>query len=177
MEPRGGDWIQTYTGRQFWPCDPRVDDVDVLDIAHALSNQCRFGGHSRMFYSVAEHCVRVSYVCDLGDALVGLLHDAAEAYIIDVPRPLKRNLLGYKEIEAAIWVVIAEKFGVMRAIPASVSRADEILLATEARDLMTRPPNAWAPMPNPLPQRIEPWTSALAKTEFLARFRELNSDC
>src|SRR5690242_11754504 len=90
-QPRRGDWMQTYTGRRFWPLDPRVDDIDIGDIAHHLSLVCRFAGACREFYSVAQHCVGVSYVCDPKDALWGLLHDAAEAYVGDMVRPLKRS--------------------------------------------------------------------------------------
>ena len=172
-EKRRGDWLQTFTGRQFWPLDPRPEEVDILDIAHALSQQCRFAGHTRVFYSVAEHCVRVSLACDPKDALAGLLHDAAEAYVVDVPRPLKRHLPDYRAIEAVVHHAIATRFWTPDVLPVSVQHADNVLLATEARDLMSRPTNAWAPMPLPLDEWISPWSSALAKERFLARFADL----
>src|SRR5271165_7548492 len=87
---RKGDWIQTYTGRVMYPLDPRPEEINIIDIAHALSNLCRFTGHVRTFYSVAEHSVRVSQHCDPKDALWGLLHDASEAYLADMSRPMKR---------------------------------------------------------------------------------------
>ena len=170
---RRGDWLQTFTGRQFWPLDPEAEDVDLEDIAHALAHLCRFGGHTRVFYSVAEHCVRVSLACDSDDALAGLLHDAAEAYIVDVPRPLKRHLIGYKDAEAAVHAVIAARFNIGASMPASVEAADLALLSTEARDLMARPPNAWSPMPPPLPAPIVPWGILEARSAFLQRFAEL----
>ena len=174
MAERSGDWIQTFTGRQFWPLDPRAAEVDITDIAHALSMLCRFGGHTREFYSVAEHCVRVSLACDSTDALAGLLHDAAEAYVVDVPRPLKRHLLGYREIESGVHYAVCERFNIDPGMPASVFNADQVLLATEARDLMSRPPNAWAPMPDPLPDRIlDPLPPYRAKDWFMQRFRAL----
>ena len=88
-------WIQTYTGRKFHPLRPRVAEVDVRDIAHALSLKCRFGGHCRVFYSVAEHSVRVSRVLEAKGrelAVWGLMHDAGEAYLPDVGRPVKSFL-------------------------------------------------------------------------------------
>ena len=107
-----GNWIQTFTGGRFYPTDPQVDDVKIRDIAHALSNQCRFAGHTRKFYSIAQHCYLVSQVCDPADALDGLLHDAAEAYMCDMPRPIKYSpgLEGFKELEKKIEAVIQKRF-------------------------------------------------------------------
>src|SRR4051812_6540197 len=86
-----GDWMQTISGKAFFPLDPRPADVDIQDIAHALAFQCRFGGHVKEFYSVAEHSVRVSLICAHEDAKWGLLHDATEAYLSDIVRPVKRD--------------------------------------------------------------------------------------
>src|ERR1017187_10636100 len=83
MAPHGS--ITTFSGIHFWPLLPNPADIRIEDIAHALSNQCRFAGHAREFYSVAEHSVRVSQLCPPEDALWGLLHDASEAYLTDVP--------------------------------------------------------------------------------------------
>jgi hypothetical protein len=99
---RVGDWIQTYSGRQFWPLDPRVEDVHLEDIAHALSNVCRYTGHVREFYSVAEHSVHVSWSCEPEDALWGLLHDASEAYLADMARPVKQNMPVYVAAERLV---------------------------------------------------------------------------
>jgi uncharacterized protein len=161
-----GDWIQTYTGRRVYPLDPSPEDIDIADIAHALSNVCRFTGHVREFYSVAQHSVIVSECVPAPFALLGLMHDAPEAYIGDISRPLKKSLaalddagpssgrLGtYEPIrfaEGRLMDAIAARFGFG---PPSVGQegyerrefdeawqrvgaADVLLLATEARDLM-----------------------------------------
>ena len=176
---RRGDWMQTYTQRQFWPLDPRPEEIDVLDIAHALSHLCRFAGHVTRFYSVADHCVRVSRLAAPDDralALAGLLHDATEAYVVDVPRPLKRFLPGYAEIEARVARCVEVRFGLEIGIldhPA-VKGWDEVLLATEARDLMGgESAGKWHLRAQPLPQRIAPMPSELARAAFLERFEEL----
>ena len=113
---RTGDWIQTYQGTQMYPLDPLAVEIDIRDIAHALSNLCRFNGHVKKFYSVAEHCCHVS---DLFDSkylrLVGLLHDASEAYLCDMPRPIKRSdgfATLYLEAEEKLMQVIATKFDI-----------------------------------------------------------------
>lgn len=173
---RNGDWIQTYTGRQFWPIDPRVEDVTIEDIAHALSHQCRYSGHTEKFYSVAEHCVRVSICVPVEFALWGLLHDATEAYLIDLPRPLKRyEPIGepYRDAEARLQKVICAAFGLTYPEPREVAIADNILLFTEKRDLMKPEPSAWAEYAKPLDEIITPWTSSKAREKFLSRFDEL----
>lgn len=171
---RIGDWMQTANGRQFWPLDPRPDEVHLDDIAHALSMMCRFNSHCSEFYSVAEHSVRVSRILPYDLALVGLMHDAAEAYVVDVPRPLKRSLVGYKAIEEAVERAIATRYGLPFPWHPAVKCADEVLLATEARDLiagecLTR----WGRMATPLEERIEPWSPDKARAMFHARFCEL----
>ena len=188
-EQRKGDWQQTFTGRQFWPCDPRPEDVCIEDIAHALSMQCRFAGHCRTFYSVAEHSVRVAWEVERHElatngryglslyvlTLAALLHDASEAYCVDVPRPLKPYLTGYKEIEHGVMLAIEEWAGIgtngrysVCADPA-IKRADEMILATEARDLMkiTRP---WHLKAEPLSAVITPWSQSIAEREFLREY-------
>lgn len=176
--PRNGDWIQTYTGRQFWPLDPRADEVDIQDIAHALSNLCRFTGHCAWFYSVAQHSVLVSRACDPADALAGLLHDAAEAYVADLPRPIKRQpgMEAYRDAEALVHGAIGERFGVAVLMPPSVVAADEAVLATEGRDLMKRIGATWNLRAAPLPGTIAPWSSLVARHQFLRRFHCLRRD-
>lgn len=137
-------WIQTYTGRQFWPLKPSVGDVAIEDIAHALSLKCRFSGHCRKFYSVAEHSLFVSYHVPAKDALWGLLHDAAEAYLPDVARPIKADLTGFQEIEDRLLQVIAEWAGLTWPMPVSVADADVRLLATERLQLMGPSPAPWS---------------------------------
>lgn len=138
MSERKGDWICTYTGIKFWPLDPRPEDVCIEDIAHSLSLQCRFAGHTRWFYSVGDHSLRVSDLC-LDDPLWGLLHDAPEAYLVDLPRPIKRHsLLGaeYMKIERGIMAAIAMRFRLRGDIPKEVHEADDLILAWEKRDLV-----------------------------------------
>lgn len=166
-----GPWQQTATGLKFHPLDPRPEEVVIEDIAHALAMQCRFGGHCMRHYSVAEHCLYVGWrvgllawprnaerelfaLRELPLAVVkqlarlmlaGVLHDASEAYVVDVPRPVKVALNGYAEIEARVMRAITERFGLEAGafeLPI-VKRADEELLTTEARDLMTTPPEPW----------------------------------
>ena len=141
---RGKHWIQTASGRQFWPLDPRPEDLDLGDIAHALSNLCRFGGHCREFYSVAQHSIHVS--CEVQPRALkaaGLMHDATEAYLIDLPRPIKDALPEYRVAEDRLWRVIAKRYGLPEVLPEEVKEADERMLATEQRDLMAAPPREW----------------------------------
>jgi hypothetical protein len=188
-QDRKGDWMQTYTGKVFWPMDPRSGDVCIEDIAHALSMQCRFAGHVREFYSVAEHSVRVSRLVERWTHsplawITALLHDASEAYLVDVPRPVKPFLKGYSEAERAVQSCIhvafsldlidTPKWGSWRDIDKVIKQADNVLLATEARDLMVwPPPRDWHLSEKPLEGVIEPWSQEDAELRFLARFRAL----
>ena len=169
------DWIATYTGGVFFPLAPRVEDVRIRDIAHALSMLCRFAGHTRGFYSVAQHSVLVSRLCSQQDALWGLLHDASEAYLSDIVSPLKRasGMGGYRVIEQRVQLVIAQAFNLPPAEPSSVKAADQALLRIEQRDLVTMP-DGWDVHVPPHHKRIEPWTHAESEAQFLARFLELS---
>lgn len=89
---RKGDWMQTYTGRKFWPLNPRAEEVYIEDIAHSLALSCRFNGHCKVFYSIAQHSVLVSQIVKPTQQLIALLHDSAEAYLGDIIRPIKRFL-------------------------------------------------------------------------------------
>jgi hypothetical protein len=151
--------MQTYSGGQFWPLEPRVEDVHITDIAHAIGKLCRFSGHLKCFYSVAEHSIRVSRFVPAEYALWGLLHDAAEAFISDIPRPVKRNIgptIG--EVEERILRVVAARFGLPWPMSACVVYADNVLLSTEARDLFVGGPVVgWTEALGcqPLPEKIE----------------------
>jgi len=168
------DWIQTYTGRKFFPLAPRAADIDIRDIAHALSLNCRFNGHCRKFYSVAEHSVRVSRALPREHALWGLLHDAGEAYLTDVPRPVKGQMRQFVDIEDRLLEVIVRHFGLSFPMPEPVRHFDEALLATEGRDLMAPPPEPWKLDAAPLAERIDPWIAEEAERVFLERFDELS---
>ncbi|MBF0460424.1 MAG: phosphohydrolase [Magnetococcales bacterium] len=173
-QPRTGAWIQTFTGRQFWPMDARPAEVDIRDIAHSLAMLCRFNGHCRRFYSVAEHAVHVSRVVAAEHARWGLLHDAAEAYISDLPQPIKQELPQFRACEERLLQVIAQRFGLSAALPAAVKQADWQLLATEKAALMEQEPAPWSDLPEPLDVGlIQAWPPEQAEREFLARFAVL----
>ncbi len=172
-------YIQTVTGKRFNPFAPRAEDIDVRDIAGALGHHCRFGGHCRVFYSVAQHSCLVA---DLAEARAGdeetiqwaLLHDASEAYLGDLPHPLKHHTeLGrlYREVEAGLQDAICARFGLPAAPPPLVKELDRALLAAERRALMA---DAWdwpeLAGVEPIEILIEPWYPDRAVGEFLRRY-------
>lgn len=167
------DWITTYSGHPFFPLEPDPSHVRIADIAHALANLCRFAGHTRRFYSVAQHSVIVSGLCDQKDAMWGLLHDASEAYLCDITRPVKHQagLAGYRLIEAGVQAAICTKFGLSIEEPPIVKAADTLVLRTEQRDLMAMP-DGWLPRET-LPYTIRPQTPSEAERAFKLRFFEL----
>lgn len=131
-------WIATYRGRRFDLLDPRPEMIHIEDIAHALAMTCRFGGHSRDFYSVAQHSVAVAERCCPEHYMHGLLHDASEAYYGDVVRPLKALCGDYHLHEKRAQVVIYQKFGLDPNLTCScVKAADEVCLATEGAQLVS----------------------------------------
>ena len=174
-------YITTFSGLKFYPLAPKAESVCLSDIAHHLSNLCRFTGAVREFYSVAQHCVHVSLVCDPAEALEGLLHDSPEAYIADLSRPLKHSpeLKKYRIVEKEIEAVIAEKFNIRAGKLPSVEVADKRMLLTEMRDMMPAGPGGVFGMAeeyvgfDPYPWTIFPWSPREAETRFLARFTEL----
>lgn len=173
-EIRKGDWIQTFTGKAMWPMDPRADEIDIADIAHALSMMCRFNGMCTRFYSVAEHCVHVANAAPHDLKLTALLHDASEAYLADIVRPVKRWLPQYKKIETQLDKEIAYKFGLTYPWPAEVTRLDNGILADEMRQVMATPPRDWNLVePAGIGARIECWSWQYAGWEFLRVFHDL----
>lgn len=170
----GGHWITTYTGKQFHFLAPQPDEIDIIDIAHHLSLVCRFVGACREFYSVAEHSIRVAEIVPDEYKLHALLHDASEAYMPDLPRPEKAELPEFKRMEINILAAVGDKFlpeGWHKKDSKIIKQADNILLATEARDLMDNT-NDWAELPKPLIETIHPLSSAEAMALFSARFSE-----
>lgn len=174
---RRGDWMQTFTGRQFWPLDPRPEEICIEDIAHSLAMQCRYAGHSIRFYSVAEHCVHIArraLSTGNGNALWGLLHDASEAYLIDVPRPLKPFLPGYKAIEAQVQMNVCIAFGLPIEMPEEIRQLDGDILRDESFQNMTTPPVAWDfPTHRSLGISLNYWSPELAEMHFLDTFKAL----
>jgi 5'-deoxynucleotidase YfbR-like HD superfamily hydrolase len=172
--------VQLYSGAIIDPLDPDPELFDIRDIAHALSLQCRFSGHVRQHYSVADHSIRVARLVPVEDALEGLMHDASEYLLIDVPSPLKMDLFGeqYRDFEDRICTALAERFSLHYPWPASVHEADKRLLATEVRDLMPRTRTEqerelWEPWigdVRPLNTMILPRTPAQAEMLFLSSF-------
>lgn len=202
---RKGDWMQTASGRQYWPLDPRPDDVDVEDIAHHLGMLCRYCGACRRFYSVAEHSVGVLHVvtehlrrqvlAQLFDPLQvtrvrkhALMHDAPEAYCHDLIRPIKRCVQGYDEVEAANADAIALRYGlglVGKLASAIIKDADNAMLLAEQGALMAPAPAKWAAIDVPpqmltdariwLLERGGGWTPDYAKAQFLRAWSDLSS--
>lgn len=160
---RRGDWMATFTGQRYYPGDPRPEDVRVEDIAHGLAKTCRFGGQCAGFYSVAEHSVLVSYVVPPEHAWQALFHDAPEAYLCDVPRPLK-HLLGaaYADLEELSWLAICDALDIDPEMHPSVKAADLAVLMTEKAQLFDPEGPQWSVGVDPADVRIRclPWSEA-----------------
>lgn len=140
-------WILTHSGIQFDLENPTPEMVNIQDIAKALSQMCRFNGHCDRFYSVAEHSLRVAEKVPKHLQLQALLHDAAEAYIPDVTRPLKRMLPLFKQTERKIMQAIGAKFNMSLPICDDVTKADMRMLKTEKKILFSEEAaqHAWDP--------------------------------
>jgi hypothetical protein len=177
-----GPYIQTVSGRRFNPLDPDPGEVDIGDIARALSHQCRFGGNYRIYYSVGQHsCAVADLIAERGGdveaQLWALLHDASEAYLVDLPHPLKhRSELGrlYAEAEDRLQAAICERFGLPVEPPALLKEVDRALLATERR-AVAQVAWDWPELDGvePLELEIDPWLPDRARDEFLARYQRL----
>lgn len=172
-------FIMTFSGQRFYFGDhaAMVKSINIEDIAHALSQLCRFTGHSKFFYSVAEHSVHVSRLVPEEYALAALLHDATEAYCADLSSPLKSLVPAYKRLEAGVWKAVAETFDLPERLPAEVKLADLQMLKVESEQVFLfklRPDTFNAAVS--LPARgleLEYWTPWDAKGRFLERFRDL----
>jgi hypothetical protein len=168
---RKGDWMQTYSGRQFWPLDPRPEDIHIEDIAAALSKMCRYSGHCLQFYSVAEHCVHAANAAPRGMALTALLHDASEAYLCDIIRPIKSSLTNYLDIERRLEGVIAARFNTHFPMPEEVRKIDQALLHVEMLQIMAPPPAPWHAITEPpLDIELQCWEPNFAKAMFMDTF-------
>lgn len=172
--PRFAPTILLRGGSYFDFSDPFASAFTIHDVAHALANICRFTGHCRRFYSVAEHSVHVSRIVPAADALGGLLHDAPEAFVGDVAKPLKQLLPEYREIEARVEAAVFARFGLTGALPEAVKLADRAMLATEQAQAM-RNGDAWCGTggADAAPVTLQFWPPDLAREVFLRRFEEL----
>ena len=182
-DPSG--WVQTFTGRAFTPLNPQAEDLCIEDIAHALSLQCRFTGHCKRFYSVAEHSVRVMWQieqhhpADASLARVALMHDATEAYLIDLARPVKRDprMRVFTETEASIEVVIKERFNLycLASKHPTINDADFRMCNAERLELMGPEPYSWGPLPDATGIYMGTcgWAPSLAENLFLNAARRL----
>jgi uncharacterized protein len=181
--PAPGPYLQTVSGRWVNPFDPDPAQLDAGDIARALANQCRFGGHSRVFYSVAQHSVIVSRLVedrggDVEDVFAALMHDATEAYLGDMPHPLKhRSPLGaaFKEAEDHLEQAIRHRFAIKPDVP-GIKQADRGLLATERRAFSAETWH-WPELDGvePVDLQLTAWSPDKAADEFAKRYAELEA--
>jgi len=157
------DSIRTSTGRyvDFSNLSPHV--IDIEDIAHSLSMQCRFGGHLPKFYSVAQHSVECSWRVSDENALEALLHDASEAYMLDMPKPLKNLLPDYEKIEDELMSIIAAKYKFNHPLVKEIKTVDAEMLQLEFDSIMLGG------------DKFACWGQALAKKTFLDRYNEIIS--
>lgn len=139
-------WICTHTGGRFDIFDPKPEAVRIEDIAHALAMNCRYNGHTDHFFSVAEHCIVASMFCDPEFALEVLLHDAAEAYLSDIPKPIKMRWPEFSAHEDVVLRVIFEGLGVTWPdldVHAHIKYVDLRMLATEKPQVLPRAQDDW----------------------------------
>ena len=176
------------SGKVFSFLNPKAEQIDLDDIATGLSHICRYTGQINEFYSVAEHCVRVSNACDV-DCISALMHDAAEVYIGDIITPFKKILftedpgvtfIPVKELEILILSVIGRAFNINIVLSDYINLLDRRMFATEVRDLMPEEAknnfSSWTQDLVPFTETIHPWSSEKARARFLSRFYDLIGD-
>lgn len=178
------EYMATHSGRPFYPLNPECNEIWIPDIAHALSRSGRFNGHTRVFYSIAQHSVHVAeLVEELGgtrdEQLAGLMHDAAEAYVGDVITQVKKLIPAFVALEDRHLKHILGICGLGGSLPEIVKQADEMMLVAEAQDLFSVEAfsKLFAPI---LPVRdhrcpgVVPWASSTAEVRWLQKFGELH---
>jgi hypothetical protein len=173
-------WVETHKGLRAELPDLPAAMVDIYDIAHSLANQCRYNGHCARYYSVAQHSVLAADLLKpdgARPAMLGLLHDAAEAYIGDVTRPVKALLPDVRRIEQAVQRRILSAMEIDDPTEAESDRvqwADEVLLATEAMRLMPSAGRDWALSHEPRPELlVDCWSPPVAQRRFLGTYFSL----
>ena len=177
-----GDWLETYTGARFHFLDPHNDEIRIEDVAHALSMCCRYGGHTKSFYSVAEHSLLIAeYVGWLGygpsTVLTALLHDASETYTGDMARPLKMILSDFRAVEDRIERALARKFGTIYPPPVIIKECDRRIIRDERAQCMSESGNAWGSFDDlqPLGVTIEFLQPSDAERLFLGTYQSLTT--
>lgn len=169
-------WIETYSGLQFDFLNPTFDSICIVDIAHHLSNTCRFSGATSQFYSVAQHSIIMANMAkkhrlDDKTILQCLLHDAAETYMGDLSTPLKGMFPMFKAIENGILKLIFEKYHVPYPLFPICKQFDTIMLVTERLHLMPDTKNDWGVDEQPIKSiKIPPMTPREAESKFLSMF-------
>jgi 5'-nucleotidase len=178
-------WFTTCSGLKFYPTAPKASEVKIRDIAHALALVCRFGGHVKEPYSVAQHSVLVSrQLCNYEPTntllqMYGLLHDASEAYIGDMVRPLKVQMPLFLEIEERLMKVIYKAFKLPKLSEREerlLKRADNELLLAERRDILVYTTHRWHIPEKPAAVDIDPWNWVRAESEFMQRYKFLKKE-
>lgn len=174
-------WIETYTGKKFYFLSPHPAMIEIEDIAHALSQTCRFSGHTREFYSVAQHCINVSDLLmhkyhDPELALEGLFHDSAEAYLTDIATPVKKHLPEYEVMEDRILRAIHRKYNIHESTTDRVKDADTCMLLSEAKAFLPSEGKDWAQKymtTFPLKENLRGWSPEVARFEYKILFQTL----
>lgn len=174
------DWMMTFTGRHVFPLDVKQEDIDLKDIAHSLSMQCRYNGHTANFYSVAEHAYLISRALerdghDRITCLTGLLHDASETYVGDIIRPLKNSLKNStKEAELKIEQAVSERFGLPWPWHDAVDEYDKRIIVDEKDSpLLFGPHKPWNWEMEALSVTINCWAPHVARSYFMDRYEYL----
>lgn len=174
---KAAEFIETYTGQPFWPLHPSPENVSIIDIAHNLSNQSRYSGATSTFYSTAQHCcLLTNYVEKVRkgsplDCLQILMHDCAEAYLVDIPRPVKQHMPEYRKWDKAITFVVREWLGLGKIpIPEWQDELNSRIIVDERAQLMSDSGLDWGHALEPLGILIEPWSSRVAEQQFLIRY-------
>ena len=165
-------WIETYSGKKLDVFNINKEAIDIVDIAHALSMACRFNGHLKRFLSVAEHSIIVASMVEEKHQLPALLHDAAEAYITDIPRPIKQMIPMVNEIDAALTKAIFEKYGCAYPIDPEITEVDRELCLAEARD-SNMDVDSWGERYSFIEHTPFHWSPVEAKKYFLKMFNEM----
>lgn len=184
-------WIQSYTGLAVTPLDLRPEQVALADVAHALALKTRFTGHTRDFYSVAQHCVLGSQCLPPSYALAFLLHDVSEAYLPDIAAPLKecvwwcpeeggKGFSPWAALEAHHVKIILTALGHASLLPLlscpEVRAMDAAMCIAERDALLGVPPNDWGLLGDPAPVSIKSWGPLEAESNFLRRYERLQKE-